>query len=72
LKRTKTNPDILVDDSSDFGMGGVLSQIQDNPKRVNVYAIHALSKAEKINYITTKELLAVVYFVQYLGHFLLG
>jgi hypothetical protein len=39
--------DLLDVDSSGFGRGEVLSQIQDDRKRFIAYASRALSKAEK-------------------------
>ena len=69
----------LVDvDSSDFAMGGVLSQMQWCEKtqkyeeRPIVYASKSLTKPQR-NYCTTrKELLAVVTFVQMWKRYLLG
>lgn len=52
-------------DSSGRGLGSVLSQIQSNRERVIAYANRSLNKAERNYCVTDRELLAVVYFVQY-------
>jgi hypothetical protein len=63
---------ILDTDASDTGMGAVLSQIQEGNERVIAYASKSLGKAEKKYCVTRKELLAVVYFIKYFKHYLLG
>ena len=51
---------IMDTDASGYGIGGVLSQIQDGEEKVIAYTSQALSKSQR-NYCTTKrELLAVV------------
>ena len=63
---------ILDTDASNFGISGVLSQLQDGTERVIAYASKSLNKAQR-NYCTTnKELLAVVTFVKHFRHYLLG
>ena len=63
---------VLDTDASDAVIGAVLSQQIDGTERVVAYASKRLSKAE-INYcVTRRELLAVVYFVRYFRHYLLG
>ena len=65
-------PLILDTDASGFGIGAVLSQIQDGEERVLAYGSHALNPAQQ-NYCTTKrELYAVVYFLQHFKQYLLG
>ena len=59
-------------DASGEGIGGVLQQIQDDRERVISYASRGLSKAERNYCITEKELLAVVFFIQYYRQYLLG
>ena len=59
-------------DASNFGIGCVLSQGQDGEERVIAYASRLLSKTEKNYCVTRRELLAVVYFVRYFKHYLLG
>ena len=83
LQRALTSPPILampndVDvyyldvDASDFAIGGVLSQLQDNAERVIAYGSRKLSRQE-VNYcVTRRELLAVVHFLKYYRHYLLG
>jgi hypothetical protein len=63
---------ILDTDACDISIGGVLSQIQDGQEKVLRFASRCLNPAER-NYCTTrKELLAVVYFMNYFKHYLLG
>ena len=63
---------ILDTDASQFAIGAVLSQVQKGVERPVAYASRKLSKAE-INYcVTRKELLAVVNFLKYFHHYLLG
>ena len=65
--------EFLLDvDASGEGIGGVLQQKQDGRERVIAYASRALNKAERNYCITEKELLAVVFFVQYFRQYLLG
>ena len=63
---------ILDTDASNFGIGAVLSQVQDGDTKVISYASKSLSASQR-NYCTTyRELLAVVVFVKYFKHYLLG
>lgn len=65
--------DFILDvDASGVGIGGVLAQIQDEQERVISYGSRALNKAERNYCVTEKELLAVVFFVQYYRQYLLG
>ena len=50
-------------DASNFGIGAVLSQIQDGDEKVIAYAAKSLSKTQKRYCTTKRELLAVVHFV---------
>ena len=62
----------LQTDASLYGIGAILSQEQDGKDVVLAYASKTLSKAQQ-NYCTTmRELLAVVYFVRYFKHYLMG
>lgn len=64
---------ILDTDASEAGLGGVLSQVQDDGKEcVIAYASRALSKHERQYSVTCKELLAIVTFIQHFQHYLLG
>ena len=63
---------VLVTDASNFGMGAVLSQIQNAKERVLAYASHNLNKSQQKYYTTKKELLAVVTFLRQFKHYLLG
>ncbi|XP_033728208.1 uncharacterized protein LOC117317503 [Pecten maximus] len=63
---------ILDTDASSFGIGAVLSQVQDGEERVLSYASRTLNTAQQ-NYCTTKrELLAVVIFLRQFRHYLFG
>ena len=63
---------ILDTDASGTAIGAVLSQVQDGEERVLAYGSRCLSSMEQ-NYCTTRrELLAVVHFVEYYRHYLLG
>ena len=63
---------ILDTDASNFGIGSVLSQIQNGTERVIAYGSKALSKSQR-NYCTTyRELLALVEFIPHFKHFLMG
>ena len=59
-------------DASGVGIGAVLAQLQVDRERVIAYASRALSRSERNYCITEKELLAVVYYVQYFRQYLLG
>ena len=66
-------PFILDTDASDVGIGGVLSQRDDQgQERVVAFASRSLSKAERHYCITRKELLAVIVFTQHFRPYLLG
>ena len=57
-------PFILDTDASDVGIGGVLSQLdEDGRERVIAYGSRLLSKAERRYCVTRRELLAVVVFI---------
>jgi hypothetical protein len=67
-----TDTFILDTDASQYAIGAVLSQIQSDGERPVAYASRKLSRAE-VNYcVTRKELLAVVYFLKYFHHYLMG
>ena len=53
-------------------MGAVLSQLQDGKERVIAYARCTLSKSQRNYCVTDRELLAVVHFIEYYKHYLLG
>lgn len=65
-------PFILDTDASNFGIGAVLSQMQEGQEKVIAYGSKTLSKSER-NYSTyMRELLAVVTFVQKFRPYLEG
>jgi hypothetical protein len=63
---------ILDTDASNYAIGAVLSQMQEGEERVIAYGSRCLDAAEKNYCVTRKELLAVVYFMDYFRHYLLG
>ena len=63
---------ILDTDACDFGIGAVLSQIQDGAEKVIAYFSCTLSKAERRYCVTRKELLAVVRAVKHFHHYIYG
>ena len=64
--------------ASGTGIGGTLSQMQyckktgKEEERPIAHTSKSLTKAQRQYSVTRKELLAVVYFVQYFRHYLLG
>lgn len=60
---------ILDIDASEFGIGGVLSQVQVGQERVISYASRTLTKSERQYSTTRRELLAVVQFTKHFRHF---
>ena len=65
------DPFILDTGESDFTIGTVLSQIQDEKERPISFASKVLNTAQ-MAYCTGKELLAVVVFTRHFRHYLLG
>ena len=63
---------ILDTDASNFGIGAVLSQIQDNQERVIAYGSRSLNKSERQYCTTRKELLAIVNFIKHFRPYLIG
>ena len=59
-------------DASDISIGAVLSQNTENGEYVVAYASRILTKTERRYCVTRKELLALVYFVNYFRHYLYG
>jgi len=63
---------ILDTDASEFGIGGVLSQIVNGQEKVLFFASNSLTSTER-NYCTTRrELLAVVQYLRKFRHYLMG
>lgn len=63
---------ILDCDASDVGIGGVLSQVQNGKERVIAYASKRLTPQQEKYSVTRRELLAVIVFMDYFRHYLLG
>ena len=64
---------ILDTDASDTGIGATLSQVDDQGReQVIAYASSSLSKSQRRYGTTRREMYAVVFFVQYFKHYLLG
>ena len=61
---------VLDTDASEFGIGAVLSQVQNGTEKVISYASKALNHSQR-NYCTTyRELLALVEFIPHFKHYL--
>ena len=68
-----TRPFIVDTDASDIGIGAALSQMQeDESERVIAYGSRVLTKPERHYYVTRRELLVVVTFIQHFRPYLLG
>ena len=68
-----SKPFLLDTDASNYGIGAVLSQLDDDGReQVVAYASRSLSKAERKYCVTRRELLAVVVFVKHFRPYLLG
>ena len=63
---------LLDTDASGVGIGGVLSQIQDDTERVIAYSSRSLNTAERNYCVTRRELWAVVYHVKHFRCYLYG
>ena len=63
---------VLDTDASDQGIGAVLSQVTDGQEQVVAYGSRVLTKQERKYCVTRRELLAVVYFMKYFRHYLVG
>lgn len=65
-------PLILHTDASGYGVGVVLSQIENRKEVVVAYHSKSLSKTERQYCVTRRELLAVVTDIQHLHYYLYG
>ena len=72
LPRSDAEGFILDVDACNYGIGGVLSQLQDGEEKVIAYDSRSLNRAETNYCVTDKDLLAIKYFVEYFRHYLLG
>ena len=59
-------------DASDFGVGGVLSQVQKGDERVIAYYSHALRSSQRKYCTTKKELLALIASLLHFSSYLIG
>lgn len=69
---TPTDKFILDTDASLYGIGAVLSQVQNGEERVIAYGSKTLSRSQSKYCTTYRELLAVVTFVKQFRHYLYG
>ena len=67
---TREDVYVLDTDASDYGIGAVLSQLQNGEERVIAYGSKVLNEAQRHYCTTRKELYAVVYFVKHFHHYL--
>jgi hypothetical protein len=73
LAYPKPGERFIVDtDASNFGIGGVLSHMQDGQERVIAYYIKMLNKAERNYCVTRRELLATVRTLEHFHKYLYG
>ena len=63
---------VLDTDASNYGMGNVLSQIQDNSEKVVCYFSKSFSGPERKYCVTRRELLAIVMSIEHFHHYLYG
>ena len=63
---------ILDTDASLYGIGAVLSQIQNGEEKVISYGSKTLSKSQRNYCVTKRELLSIVTFVREFRHYLFG
>lgn len=63
---------ILDTDASAFGVGAVLSQIQNGREKVIAYGSKTLSKSQRIYCTTYREILAVILIIKNFKHYLYG
>ena len=70
--RVDGGPYILDTDASGTAIGAVLSQIQEGQEEVLAFGSRCLFTDERNYCVTQKELLAVVYFMCYYKHYLVG
>ena len=59
-------------DASGYGIGAVLSQVQEGRERVIAYGSRSLTKEERRYCVTKREMLAVVHFLKHYRHYLYG
>ena len=69
---SRTGKFILYTDASDFAIGSVLCQLQDDKPKIIAFASRKLSESERRYGITKKEMLAVVFSVRQFKHYLGG
>ena len=65
-------PFIMDTDASQYAIGAVLSQEQDERERVVAYGSRTLTPPEQNYCVTRKELLAIIHFLKHFKHYLYG
>ena len=65
-------PFILYTETSQYAIGAVLAQVQNDLERVICYASKCLNKAQSRHSTTKRELLAIVNYTRHFKHYLLG
>ena len=65
-------PFVLDTDASNVGIGAVLSQVQEGVERVISYSSKTLNRHQRNYCVTRREMLAVVFHVEYYQHYLHG
>lgn len=67
-----TKPFVIQSDASDVGVGGVLTQNLDGEEKVIAFASRSLTRAERIQPITQRECLAVIFCIEKFRPFVEG